>query len=94
MVNFLKFINNLFLISLSLMYSFTELKYIANYDNFQRYWPVSIDDQRHVSSPENAKMYWKEFMHQCSEIGIGSLGIVAIISVLSVRFPLFKRLTS
>jgi phospholipid/cholesterol/gamma-HCH transport system permease protein len=25
-------------------------------------------------------MYWKEFMHQCSEIGIGSLGIVTIIS--------------
>ncbi len=25
-------------------------------------------------------MYWKEFMHQCSEIGIGALGIVAIIS--------------
>jgi len=25
-------------------------------------------------------MYWKEFMHQCSEIGIGSLGIVVIIS--------------
>ena len=33
------------------------------------------------SRPENAKMYWKEFMHQCSDIGIGSLGIVAIISV-------------
>jgi phospholipid/cholesterol/gamma-HCH transport system permease protein len=33
------------------------------------------------SRPENGKMYWKEFMHQCSEIGIGSLGIVAIISV-------------
>jgi len=33
------------------------------------------------SKPENAKLYWKEFMHQCSEIGIGSLGIVAIISV-------------
>ncbi|HZH00315.1 MAG TPA: ABC transporter permease [Flavisolibacter sp.] len=32
------------------------------------------------SRPENAKMYWKEFMHQCSEIGIGSLGIVVIIS--------------
>ncbi|MBL7752657.1 MAG: ABC transporter permease [Chitinophagaceae bacterium] len=32
------------------------------------------------SRPENAKMYWKEFMHQCSEIGIGSLGIVIIIS--------------
>jgi phospholipid/cholesterol/gamma-HCH transport system permease protein len=33
------------------------------------------------SKPENFKMYWKEFMHQCAEIGIGSLGIVAIISV-------------
>ena len=32
------------------------------------------------SRPENGKMYWKEFMHQCSEIGIGSLGIVVIIS--------------
>jgi len=30
--------------------------------------------------PENWKVYWKEFMHQCSDIGIGSLGIVAIIS--------------
>lgn len=33
------------------------------------------------SKPENGKMYWKEFMHQCSDIGIGSLGIVSIISV-------------
>ncbi|TCJ18682.1 ABC transporter permease [Flaviaesturariibacter flavus] len=33
------------------------------------------------SRPENWKMYWKEFMHQCSEIGIGSLGIVVIISI-------------
>ena len=33
------------------------------------------------SRPENGKMYWKEFMHQCTDIGIGSLGIVAIISV-------------
>src|SRR6187549_555166 len=33
------------------------------------------------SRPENAKMYWKEFIHQCTEIGFGSLGIVAIISV-------------
>lgn len=32
------------------------------------------------SRPENGKMYWKEFMHQCAEIGIGSLGIVVIIS--------------
>src|SRR5690606_8200929 len=33
------------------------------------------------SRPENGKMYWKEFMHQCSEIGIGSLGIIVIISI-------------
>ncbi len=33
------------------------------------------------SKPENPSLYWKEFMHQCSEIGIGSLGIVCIISI-------------
>ena len=33
------------------------------------------------SKPENWKMYWKEFMHQCVEIGIGSLWIVIIISI-------------
>lgn len=33
-----------------------------------------------ISKPENARMYWKEFMRQCNDIGIGSLGIVAIIS--------------
>lgn len=32
------------------------------------------------SKPENMRVYWKEFMHQCSEIGIGSLFIVVIIS--------------
>ena len=32
------------------------------------------------SMPENGKMYRKEFMHQCVEIGVGSLGIVVIIS--------------
>lgn len=31
--------------------------------------------------PENYKMYWKELMHQCTEIGIGSLPIVVIISL-------------
>lgn len=31
--------------------------------------------------PENPKMYWKEFMHQCVDIGFGSLPIVLIISV-------------
>jgi phospholipid/cholesterol/gamma-HCH transport system permease protein len=34
-----------------------------------------------LTRPENIKMYWREFMHQCSEIGIGALGIVVIISV-------------
>lgn len=33
------------------------------------------------SRPENLRMYWRELMHQCSEIGIGSLGIVTIISI-------------
>jgi phospholipid/cholesterol/gamma-HCH transport system permease protein len=33
------------------------------------------------TKPENMRMYWKEFMHQCVEIGIGALGIVVIISV-------------
>lgn len=33
------------------------------------------------TKPESIKMYWKELMHQCVEIGLGSLGIVSIISV-------------
>ena len=33
------------------------------------------------TKPENHKMYWKELMQQCVEIGIGSLPIVLIISV-------------
>jgi phospholipid/cholesterol/gamma-HCH transport system permease protein len=37
--------------------------------------------KRMFSKPENAKLYWKEFMHQCADIGVGSLGIVCIISV-------------
>ncbi len=31
--------------------------------------------------PENFRMYWKELMHQCVEIGIGALPIVVIISL-------------
>jgi len=31
--------------------------------------------------PENWRMYWKEFMHQCVEIGLGALPIVVIISL-------------
>jgi phospholipid/cholesterol/gamma-HCH transport system permease protein len=34
-----------------------------------------------ITKPENAKVYWKEFMMQCNDIGIGSFGIVAIVSV-------------
>ena len=33
------------------------------------------------TKPENFEMYWKELMHQSVEIGMGSLGIVAVISV-------------
>lgn len=33
------------------------------------------------SKPENLKMYWREFMHQCAEIGVGSMPIVIIISL-------------
>lgn len=31
--------------------------------------------------PENGKVYWKEFMHQCNDIGVRSLPIVSIISI-------------
>lgn len=34
-----------------------------------------------LAKPENAKVYWKEFMEQCNDIGIRSLPIVLIISV-------------
>jgi len=33
------------------------------------------------TKPENFKMYWKELMHQCVEIGIGASPIVIIISL-------------
>lgn len=33
------------------------------------------------TKPENMKMYWKELMQQCVEIGIGALPIVVIISL-------------
>src|SRR4051812_4912168 len=31
--------------------------------------------------PENFKVYWKEFMEQCNDMGIRSLPIVLIISI-------------
>lgn len=33
------------------------------------------------TKPEHGGMYWKELMHQSVELGIGSLGIVSVISV-------------
>lgn len=34
-----------------------------------------------ISRPENTKVYWKEFMTQCNDIGIRSLPIVLVISI-------------
>ncbi len=34
-----------------------------------------------LARPENARVYWKEFMEQCNDIGIRSLPIVLIISL-------------
>lgn len=34
-----------------------------------------------IAKPENGRVYWKEFMEQCNDIGIRSLPIVLIISV-------------
>ena len=34
-----------------------------------------------IAKPENAKVYWREFMLQCNDIGIGSIGIVSIVSI-------------
>lgn len=31
--------------------------------------------------PENKKMFWSQFMLQCKDIGVGSLGIIVIISI-------------
>src|SRR5690606_37284129 len=30
--------------------------------------------------PEKASIYWKEIMHEMNSIGVGSLGLIAIIS--------------
>lgn len=34
-----------------------------------------------ISRPENIRLYWKELMHQCNEIGFRSIGIVVVISI-------------
>lgn len=33
------------------------------------------------TKPENWRMYWKELMKQCHDIGIGSLGIVVVVAL-------------
>jgi phospholipid/cholesterol/gamma-HCH transport system permease protein len=48
------------------------LEHIGNYFSMLR---------RMFSRPENSRVYYKEFIHQCNEIGISSLWIVLIISV-------------
>ena len=48
------------------------------FNHFGRYLLMLRDM---FSKPENMRLYWKELMHQCNEIGIRSLGIVIIISV-------------
>jgi phospholipid/cholesterol/gamma-HCH transport system permease protein len=51
------------------------MKYLANLGHY------ILMVKGMFTRPENLKMYWKELMHQCVEIGISSLGIVSIISV-------------
>ncbi len=34
-----------------------------------------------IAKPENGRVYWKEFMEQCNDIGIRSLPIVLVISI-------------
>ena len=63
-----------------------DLKQVLNYYNrrmsfFTEFGRYLLMLKGMFSKPENGRMYWKEFMHQCSELGIGSLGIVVIISV-------------
>lgn len=52
---------------------------------------ISLMIKGGFTKPENLKVYWKEFMEQCNDIGIRSLPIVIIISlfigmVMTVQF--------
>lgn len=48
------------------------------FEHFGRY---SIMLAGTLAKPENKRVYWKEFMAQCNDIGIRSLPIVSIIAV-------------
>ncbi len=41
---------------------------------------ITIMLKESVGRPENTRVYWKEFMEQCNDIGIRSLPIVVVIS--------------
>ena len=41
---------------------------------------ITIMLKESIGKPENTRVYWKEFMEQCNDIGIRSLPIVVVIS--------------
>jgi phospholipid/cholesterol/gamma-HCH transport system permease protein len=48
---------------------------------FEHFGRLFLLIQGGFTRPENSKVYWKEFMEQCNDIGIRSLPIVLIISI-------------
>lgn len=48
---------------------------------FEHFGRLFLMIQGGFTRPENRKVYWKEFMEQCNDIGIRSLPIVLIISI-------------
>lgn len=48
---------------------------------FEHLGRAAIMLKESISKPENTKMYWKEFIEQCNDIGIRSLPIVLVISI-------------
>lgn len=48
---------------------------------FQGLGAILLMLKESFTRPENKKLYWQQFMVECSSIGVGSLPIVAIISV-------------
>ncbi len=48
---------------------------------FEHFGRIVLMIKESFTKPENLRMYWKEFMEQCNDIGIRSLPIVLIISI-------------
>ncbi len=48
---------------------------------FEHFGKLILMIKEGFTRPENAKVYWIEFMEQCNDIGIRSLPIVLIISI-------------